>query len=147
MSSDESKSVNSQASGSGSGERDDREHTHKRLEVFFSLKIDIGTETQTALSKAINYVDLTSLGLSLGKSSTYLTITVFVIVSGAFILQAVSAVFYKQLIVPQPVVNNITQGLMAILLRDLFIPFVTKAITSFDCNSEATVNDAGQEIT
>ncbi|KAA6400710.1 MAG: hypothetical protein EZS28_003759 [Streblomastix strix] len=36
---------------------------------------------------------------------------------------------------------------MAILLRDLFIPFVTKAITSFDCNSEATVNDAGQEIT
>ncbi|KAA6342003.1 MAG: hypothetical protein EZS28_052423 [Streblomastix strix] len=36
---------------------------------------------------------------------------------------------------------------MAILLRDLFIPFVTKAITSFDCNSEATVNEAGQEIT
>ncbi|KAA6365838.1 MAG: hypothetical protein EZS28_038635, partial [Streblomastix strix] len=118
--------------------------------ILFTLglfRIDYGTETQTALSKAINYVDLTSLGLSLGKNSMYVLIVVFAIVSGAFILQVVSAVFYKQLIAQQPVVIKITRGLMTILLRGLFIPFVTKAITSFNCNSEATVNEAGQEIT
>ncbi|KAA6388647.1 MAG: hypothetical protein EZS28_015825, partial [Streblomastix strix] len=37
MSSDESKSVNSQASGSGLGERDVSDNIPKHLDIFFSL--------------------------------------------------------------------------------------------------------------
>ncbi|KAA6377692.1 MAG: hypothetical protein EZS28_026781 [Streblomastix strix] len=117
--------------------------------ILFTLglfRIDLGTETQTALSKAINYVDLTSLGLSLGKNSMYVLIVVFVIVFGAFTLQVLSAVFYKELIASQPVVIKITRGLVSILLRVLFIPFVSTAITSFDCYSETTLNESGEGI-
>ncbi|KAA6375358.1 MAG: hypothetical protein EZS28_029114, partial [Streblomastix strix] len=100
ISCDESKSVNSQMSGSGIAEGDDGEHMHKYHERFciilFTLRllrIVLETEIQTVLSKAINYIILTSLGLSLGKNSIYLTIAIFIVVSGAFILQVVSAVF------------------------------------------------------
>ncbi|KAA6365872.1 MAG: hypothetical protein EZS28_038602, partial [Streblomastix strix] len=117
--------------------------------VLFTLglfRVDQGTQIQTALSQAINYVDLSSLGLILGKNSLYLTIAVFVIVFGAFTLQVLSAVFYKELIASQPIVIKITQCLVNILLQVLFIPFVSTAITSFDCFSENSFNENGEVI-
>ncbi|KAA6393407.1 MAG: hypothetical protein EZS28_011067 [Streblomastix strix] len=110
------------------------------------FRIDLGTQQQTTLSKIINFVDLTSLGLSLGKNYMYLMIAVFIIVLGTLTLQIISAIFYKELIASQPWVISTTKAIVNILVRVLFIPFISTAITSFDCYSETTLNESGQEI-
>lgn len=97
-------------------------------------------------SKAINYVDLTSLGLSLGKNSIYVLIAVFVIVFGGFLSQILSIAFYTKLIVSYPVGIEITRSGMHILFWVLFISFVSKSIILFDFYSETTLNKLKKEF-
>ncbi|KAA6384144.1 MAG: hypothetical protein EZS28_020329 [Streblomastix strix] len=92
-------------------------------------------------SKAINYVDLTSLGLSLGKNSIYVLIAVFVIVFGGFLSQILSIAFYTKLIVSYPVGIEITRSETTLnKLKKEFLNCFGQQIIHQDVSKAAVVN-------
>jgi hypothetical protein len=62
-------------------------------------------------------------------------------------MQVFSAIFYKELIASQPWVISLCRSLVNIILHIFYIPIITTAITSFDCYSESSINEAGELIT
>jgi cytochrome c biogenesis factor len=92
-------------------------------------------------------VDLSSVGLMMGKNSIFLTVGMFVIVFGLLFMQVAAAVFYKELIASQPWFITLTSSFVNVTLRVLFIPIITTAITSFDCYTENSINDVGETLT
>ncbi|KAA6390002.1 MAG: hypothetical protein EZS28_014468 [Streblomastix strix] len=80
------------------------------------FRVDSGTNLQYGFSKVVNFASGTSIGMALGK---YSPIIVFICV---FVLLAV-----------------IAEQIIQILLTALYIPFISNAITTFDCFKDEDV--------
>ncbi|KAA6396306.1 MAG: hypothetical protein EZS28_008169 [Streblomastix strix] len=109
-------------------------------------RIDTDTNSQTVVSKFVSFVNLTSIGLMLGRNLLYLILVVFVLCLFALFFQILVAVFYKEIISSQPWIITATSIYINVILRIGLIPAITTAITSFDCFSESSIDDQGNQI-
>ncbi|KAA6371766.1 MAG: hypothetical protein EZS28_032706, partial [Streblomastix strix] len=58
----------------------------------------------------------------------------------------VCALLYKEIVTTQPWVIYVMRWLISLVIRVLFIAIVSTAITSFDCYSETSIGEDGQNI-
>ncbi|KAA6388332.1 MAG: hypothetical protein EZS28_016142 [Streblomastix strix] len=144
MSGDDSKSVNSQGSTLTQGGREGQEQVPKFLEIFFAQMFPLYPQKKKS-SSALQLILWTLFNI------IFLTFCLFRIDLSTYkqtvLSKVITAIFYKELIASQPWIISLTRGLVNILLRVLFIPIISTAITSFDCYSEQYVSEAGEEIT
>ncbi|KAA6403933.1 MAG: hypothetical protein EZS28_000546 [Streblomastix strix] len=103
------------------------------------FRIDHETELQTTLSYGLNFINLTSVGLIIGKNEVFMAVGFLIIIGGCIIVYGVCALQYKEIVTKQPWVIYVKRWLVSPVIRVLFIPIVSTAITSFDYQS---INDA-----
>ncbi|KAA6364633.1 MAG: hypothetical protein EZS28_039839 [Streblomastix strix] len=104
------------------------------------FRIDHGTEQQTTLSYGLNFINLTSLGLIIGKNEVFVAVGFLIIIDGCITLHGVYALLNKKKVTTQPWVIYVMRWLVSLVIRVLFIPIVSTAITSFDYQSTNEAN-------
>ncbi|KAA6383338.1 MAG: hypothetical protein EZS28_021140 [Streblomastix strix] len=133
-------------------------HSHASMQLIFwflnflmlvtlgFFRINHGTEQQTTLSYSLNFINLTSVGLIIGKNEVFVAVGFLIIIGGCITLHGVCALLYKEIVTTQAWVIYEMRWLVSLIIRELFIPIVSTAITSFDCYSETSIGDDGQNI-
>ncbi|KAA6356182.1 MAG: hypothetical protein EZS28_048291, partial [Streblomastix strix] len=130
MSGDETKSVSSQGSTAALGQRGSGNQLSKGQEILYGL----------------NFINLTSVGLIIGKNEVFLAVGFLIIFGGCITLHGVCALLYKEIVTTQPWVIYVMRWLVSLVIRVLFIPIVSTAIASFDCYTEISIGEDGQSI-
>ncbi|KAA6354647.1 MAG: hypothetical protein EZS28_049826, partial [Streblomastix strix] len=110
------------------------------------FRIDNSTQSQSALSEVVNYIDLSSLSLKVGKYSIYLVAGFLNLLIIFFILLMICAYFFRHIVETQPWFITFVRVLHDVLLRVLSIPIASVCITMFDCYNIIETNEAGEEI-
>ncbi|KAA6379106.1 MAG: hypothetical protein EZS28_025366, partial [Streblomastix strix] len=101
--------------------------------ILALFHIDSGTSLQTGFSKVVNFASGISIGFSMGKHAPIILITAFVLLILVIAAQVICTILYQKIVAMQPWILSLTQSCVEILLTALYIPFISNAITTFDC--------------
>ncbi|KAA6388655.1 MAG: hypothetical protein EZS28_015818 [Streblomastix strix] len=110
------------------------------------FRIDNSTQAQTVLSKVVNFVDLSSLSLILGKNSIFLIIGFLIFIMIIFSLLLMCSILFRSILTTQPWIITLVRILHDILLRILYIPIASVCITMIDCYKTIDTNELGEKI-
>ncbi|KAA6383558.1 MAG: hypothetical protein EZS28_020916 [Streblomastix strix] len=117
-----------------------------QLVALSLFRIDNSTQAQTALSRIVNFIDLSSLCLIIGKNSIFLVVGFIILLVLLFVLLMICSFIFRSLLTTQPWIITLVRILHDILQRILYIPIASVCITMIDCYNIVQINEAGEEI-
>ncbi|KAA6400205.1 MAG: hypothetical protein EZS28_004266 [Streblomastix strix] len=83
------------------------------------FRIDNSTQAQTALSKVVNFVDLSSLSIMIGKNSIFLVLGFLILIILLFAILLICSFLFHSILVTQPWIITLVRILHEILLLQI----------------------------
>ncbi|KAA6394042.1 MAG: hypothetical protein EZS28_010431 [Streblomastix strix] len=117
-----------------------------QLVAIALFRIDNSTQAQTALSRVVNFIDLSSLSIILGKNSIFLVLGFLIMIILLFALLLICSFLFRTILAKQPWIITFNRILHNILIHILCIPIASVCITMIDCYNIIDTNEAGEEI-
>jgi hypothetical protein len=92
----------------------------------------------------VNFVDLSSLSLILGKNIVYLLLGILLFIILIIALLISCSFFFRKILASQPWIIIFLRLINEVLLNILYIPITTILITTFDCYNITSINETGE---
>ncbi|KAA6391124.1 MAG: hypothetical protein EZS28_013351 [Streblomastix strix] len=89
---------------------------------LYAYRIDTDTNSQTVVSQFVSFVNLSSIGLMLGRNLLYLIFVAFKLCLFVLFFQFLVAVFYKEIISSQPWIITASSIYINVIFRISLIP-------------------------